>query len=116
MGLRDFIRGGECGSEADRLRAAGEEVIPPGQLRVLIEVLSWWDEKGYAPGVRDLCKRLGIRNTNGVVGHLTGLEKKGLIRRVRGHGRTVVPLVRLELYEAPPASTRKRRASASTPV
>lgn len=37
--------------------------------------------KGYPPSVREICKKVGLSSTSTVHGHLSRLEKKGLIRR-----------------------------------
>ena len=38
-------------------------------------------EKGYPPSVREICDAVGLKSTSTVHGHLSRLEKKGLIRR-----------------------------------
>lgn len=38
-------------------------------------------EKGYPPSVREICEAVGLKSTSTVHGHLSRLEKKGLIRR-----------------------------------
>lgn len=38
-------------------------------------------EKGYPPSVREICAAVGLRSTSTVHGHLSRMEKKGLIRR-----------------------------------
>lgn len=37
--------------------------------------------KGYPPSVREICDAVGLKSTSTVHGHLTRLEKRGLIRR-----------------------------------
>lgn len=37
--------------------------------------------RGYAPSVREIAEGVGLRSTSTVHGHLTRLEKKGLLRR-----------------------------------
>jgi repressor LexA len=37
--------------------------------------------KGYPPSVREICTAVGLRSTSTVHGHLTRLERKGLLRR-----------------------------------
>lgn len=39
------------------------------------------NEKGYPPSVREICEAVNLSSTSTVHGHLTRLEKKGLIRR-----------------------------------
>lgn len=38
-------------------------------------------DKGYPPTVREICAHVGLRSTSTVHGHLSRLEKKGLIKR-----------------------------------
>ena len=60
------------------------------------------DTKGYAPTFREMRDALHVASTNVVNGFLLSLERKGYIRRARGHrgqARNVLPLVRL----TPPA-------------
>ncbi len=59
-------------------------------------------EKGYAPSHQEIGTRFKIVSTNGVVGHLKALERKGYIRRVgkraleilSAQGKSVLPDVR----------------------
>jgi repressor LexA len=37
--------------------------------------------KGYPPSVREICAKVGLSSTSTVHGHLSRMEKKGLIRR-----------------------------------
>lgn len=46
-------------------------------------------EKGYPPSVREICKGVGLSSTSTVHGHLSRLEKKGLIRRDSTKPRTI---------------------------
>lgn len=38
-------------------------------------------KRGYGPTVREIGDQMGIHSPNGVVGHLTALERKGFIQR-----------------------------------
>lgn len=51
------------------------------QERILSFIRSEIKTKGYPPSVRDICEAVGLKSTSTVHGHLTRLEKKGLIRR-----------------------------------
>ena len=51
------------------------------QERILAFILSEIENKGYPPSVRDICDAVGLKSTSTVHGHLTRLERKGLIRR-----------------------------------
>ena len=57
-------------------------------------------EKGYPPSVREICQAVGLKSTSTVHGHLTRLEKKGLIRRDATKPRA------LEVLEEPLARGR----------
>ncbi|EDS77939.1 LexA repressor [Clostridium botulinum C str. Eklund] len=46
-------------------------------------------EKGYPPSVREICKGVGLSSTSSVHGHLSKLERKGLIRRDSTKPRTI---------------------------
>jgi DNA-binding MarR family transcriptional regulator len=58
----------------------------PAQLAVLRELAAFTDREGIAPSIRDLCFARQITN-NALVGHLRGLERKGLVRRRPGVAR-----------------------------
>jgi len=45
--------------------------------------------KGYPPTVREICEVLGIASSSTVHGHLTRLEKKGVIRRDAAKPRAI---------------------------
>lgn len=51
------------------------------QDRILAFICAEIESKGYPPSVRDICEAVGLKSTSTVHGHLTRLEKKGLIRR-----------------------------------
>ena len=46
-------------------------------------------DKGYPPSVREICAAVGLSSTSTVHGHLSRLEKKGLIRRDPTKPRTI---------------------------
>ncbi len=46
-------------------------------------------ERGIPPSMREVGKKFGIRSTNGVEGHLSALERIGLIIRERGKSRGI---------------------------
>ncbi|KGM95379.1 LexA family transcriptional regulator [Clostridium novyi A str. 4552] len=62
-------------------------------------------EKGYPPSVREICKGVGLSSTSSVHGHLSKLEKKGLIRRDSTKPRTIEilkePIVPKEMVNIP---------------
>ena len=51
------------------------------QERILAYIESVIRTRGYAPSVREIGEAVGLRSTSTVHGHLTRLEKKGLLRR-----------------------------------
>ncbi|MBR5468040.1 MAG: transcriptional repressor LexA [Firmicutes bacterium] len=51
------------------------------QLQILEYLKQEVRDKGYPPSVREICEAIGLKSTSTVHGHLSRLEKKGLIRR-----------------------------------
>lgn len=51
------------------------------QAKILAFIKSEVLTKGYPPSVREICEAVGLRSTSTVHGHLTRLEKKGLLHR-----------------------------------
>lgn len=51
------------------------------QARILAFIKQEIQEKGYPPSVREICDAVGLKSTSTVHGHLTRLEKKGLLHR-----------------------------------
>lgn len=51
------------------------------QDRILSYIQSVIESRGYAPSVREIGEAVGLRSTSTVHGHLTRLEKKGLLHR-----------------------------------
>ena len=48
------------------------------------------EERGYGPTIRDIADEMGFRSPNGVICHLTALQKKGLINRTNNQSRSIV--------------------------
>ena len=46
-------------------------------------------DKGYPPSVREICGAVGLKSTSTVHGHLSRMEKKGLIKRDPTKPRTI---------------------------
>ena len=63
----------------------------PRQLVTLEAIAELTARHGYAPTLREIAVRIGIRssNTNAVSDHLDALTRKGLITRVVGTARTI---------------------------
>lgn len=51
------------------------------QRKILEYIKSEVNTKGYPPSVREICGAVGLKSTSTVHGHLSKLEKNGLIRR-----------------------------------
>lgn len=51
------------------------------QARILAYIESEIKTRGYAPSVREIGEAVGLKSTSTVHGHLTRLEKKGLLHR-----------------------------------
>lgn len=48
------------------------------------------EEEGYGPTIREIADEMGFSSPNGVICHLTALEKKGLIHRSSHKSRSIV--------------------------
>lgn len=51
------------------------------QAKILAFIKQEIQDKGYPPSVREICDAVGLKSTSTVHGHLTRLEKKGLLHR-----------------------------------
>ncbi len=51
------------------------------QKRILEFIQKEVESKGYPPSVREICEAVGLKSTSTVHGHLSRLEKKGLLKR-----------------------------------
>jgi len=51
------------------------------QAKILAFIKSEVQSRGYPPSVREICEAVGLKSTSTVHGHLTRLEKKGLLHR-----------------------------------
>ena len=51
------------------------------QNKILAYIKSEIQAKGYPPSVREICDAVGLKSTSTVHGHLTRLQKKGLLNR-----------------------------------
>lgn len=47
------------------------------------------EQDGYGPTIREIAKKMGFASPNGVICHLTALEKKGLITRANNKSRSI---------------------------
>ncbi len=48
------------------------------------------EQEGYGPTIREIANEMGFSSPNGVICHLTALEKKGLIHRSSHKSRSIV--------------------------
>ena len=48
------------------------------------------EQRGYGPTIREIADEMGFRSPNGVICHLTALQKKGLITRTNNKSRSIV--------------------------
>lgn len=67
------------------------EPITDANRRVYDAIVSWIEERGYSPTVRELCQELGVASPNGINGHLKVLERRGWITRSNRQSRTIRP-------------------------
>ncbi|MEM7783471.1 MAG: transcriptional repressor LexA [Planctomycetota bacterium] len=47
------------------------------------------EKDGYGPTIREIADKMGFASPNGVICHLTALEKKGLITRLNNKSRSI---------------------------
>ena len=48
------------------------------------------EDRGFGPTIREIAEEMEFRSPNGVICHLTALEKKGLITRTNNKSRSIV--------------------------
>lgn len=61
--------------------AGGQKPRGDMQARILAYIQEVIETRGYPPSVREIGEAVGLRSTSTVHGHLTRLEKKGLLHR-----------------------------------
>lgn len=59
------------------------------QGELLAYIKSYMAEKGFAPSTDEMTAHLGLASKSGVHRMLTGLEERGLIRRIFGRARAI---------------------------
>jgi repressor LexA len=62
-------------------------------------LMSYLDEQGFPPTVREICRQFDIRSTKGVTDHLSALERKGYIKKRREASRGIEILNRKSLRD-----------------
>lgn len=80
------------------------------QQRVYDYIVSFIDEKGYAPSVREIGEALGLRSPSTVHFHIKHLQELGLIEKGAGKGRAIA--LRREAAPTPPADAWQEEADA----
>ena len=74
-------------------RSAGSsDKLTARQRNILEYLVSFLDDNGYPPTVREIGQFFGIKSTNGVSDHLRALERKGYISRSDGQSRGLTVL------------------------
>jgi repressor LexA len=63
--------------------------LTPRQQQVLDTIVSYIDQHGYPPTVRELMAALGIQSPNGIMCHIKALERKHRVTREPGKSRTL---------------------------
>lgn len=71
------------------LSDAAVPALTPRQQAILDYVVSHARERGYAPTVREIGDRFGIRSPNAVACHLDALRRKGRVTSEPGRARTL---------------------------
>lgn len=80
------------------------------QQKVYDYIVSFIDEKGYAPSVREIGEALGLRSPSTVHFHIKHLQELGLIEKGAGKGRAIA--LRREAAPTPPADAWQEEADA----
>jgi hypothetical protein len=66
--------------------------MTPAQKEVFICIDEWWKQYGFGPSIRDICEvrgKAGMGNTAEIIDRLV---KLGVLKRVKGAGRSVRPV------------------------
>jgi SOS-response transcriptional repressor LexA len=66
--------------------------MTPAQKEVFLVVDEWWRKYGFGPSIRDICEirgKGGMGNTAEIINRLVRL---GVLKKVRGSGRSVRPV------------------------
>lgn len=70
------------------MSAGGSPRLTPKQLRILTLIRDYQRKHGYSPTMQELADVLGVTKVT-VFEHVSGLEKKGLLRRSRHRARSL---------------------------
>ncbi len=83
------------------MSAQGSVRLTPKQLRILTLIRDYQRKHGYSPTMQELADVLGVTKVT-VFEHVTGLEKKGLLRRSRHRARSLELTPRVSFPDEPP--------------
>jgi repressor LexA len=63
--------------------------LTKAQLKVLDAITLHLNKKKYAPSIREICEKIGLKSTNTVHTHLANLKKAGYVEWEEGQRRTL---------------------------
>jgi len=69
-----------------------EKDMTPAQREVFLCIDEWWKKYGFGPSIRDICNvrgKAGMGNTSDIINRLV---KIGVLKKVKGAGRSVRPV------------------------
>jgi hypothetical protein len=69
-----------------------EKDMTPAQREVFLCIDEWWKKYGFGPSIRDICNvrgKAGMGNTSEIISRLI---KIGVLKKVKGAGRSVRPV------------------------
>lgn len=99
-----------------------DHVLTWRQQRILQAIAEFARRRGYAPTLREIGEAAGLASVSSVSYQLSGLQRRGYLRRDPGRPRTVElrvpghPAVRLEVEDLAGAADLPPRGAASVPV
>lgn len=67
-----------------------QETLTKRQQRIFDFIRNKIEDSGYGPTIREIADEMKYRSPNGVICHLTALQKKGLITRTSHKSRSIV--------------------------
>ena len=67
-----------------------QETLTKKQQTIFNFIRNRIEERGFGPTIREIAEEMEFRSPNGVICHLTALDKKGLINRTNHKSRSIV--------------------------
>ena len=67
-----------------------QETLTKRQQVIFNFIRSRIEDRGFGPTIREIAEETKFKSPNGVMGHLRGLQKKGLINRTNNKSRSIV--------------------------